>query len=70
MTRQELRAWRYAQGLPLPGLAFLLGVTPLTVQRWELGTRRVPAFLGLALKQLEWEFDHPVGTRVVVNPQG
>lgn len=51
----DLRAWRTARKLSQQRLASLLGVTWLAVQRWEAGTRKVPAFLGLALKGLESE---------------
>jgi transcriptional regulator with XRE-family HTH domain len=52
-TRAELRRWRMLQGLSQAKLAGYLGVTWLTVQRWEGGTRAMPAFLWLALRELE-----------------
>jgi DNA-binding transcriptional regulator YiaG len=49
----ELRSWRKAHGLTLKSLASALGVTWLTVQRWETGARGIPPFLYLALERLE-----------------
>jgi len=51
----EVRAWRTAHKLTQARLATLLGVKWLAVQRWEAGTRSVPPFLHLALRQLEHE---------------
>jgi hypothetical protein len=34
-------------------LGYLLGVNYVTVARWELGTRKIPPFLHLALEALE-----------------
>jgi len=38
-------------------LALKLGVIRETVARWEIGTRHIPSFLGLALKHLETELE-------------
>lgn len=51
----EVRAWRKAHSLTQVQLAKLLGVQWLAVQRWEAGSRGVPPYLHLALKQLERE---------------
>jgi len=55
MTINELRKWReknrYSQG----DLAKDLGVTVITVSRWETGARSIPVFLHLALNWLEKE---------------
>jgi DNA-binding transcriptional regulator YiaG len=61
----EVRAWRTAHGLSQARLAQLLGVQWLAVQRWEAGSRGVPPFLHLALKQLDQELPltfRPAGT--------
>lgn len=53
MTPWEVRAWRASHGMAQNDLAGLLGVTRLTVARWELGTRTPPPFLPFALAHLE-----------------
>jgi transcriptional regulator with XRE-family HTH domain len=53
MTGQELREWRKKLGLSQAALARHLGVTRVTVTRWEIGLRPVPSFLGLAMRALE-----------------
>jgi transcriptional regulator with XRE-family HTH domain len=55
MTGIELRAWRKRRRLSQEALAQLLGITRVTVARWELGIRSIPPFLPLALKWLETE---------------
>jgi DNA-binding XRE family transcriptional regulator len=57
MKRIDLKDWRRRCGVSQAHLAKLLGVSHITVARWEWGTRRLPPFLHLALKALEWEFD-------------
>jgi DNA-binding transcriptional regulator YiaG len=52
-TPEQIREWRTRRKLSQAGLARLLGVQPLAVTRWELGTRAVPSYLHLALKYLE-----------------
>jgi len=49
----QLRAWRRAHKLTLKGLANSLGVSWITVQRWETGGQGIPPFLHLALESLE-----------------
>jgi transcriptional regulator with XRE-family HTH domain len=51
--RADLRRWRLEHGLSQRALGEELGVTRLTVARWELGTRAMPAFLYLTLRELE-----------------
>jgi len=53
MTRAQLREWRKRQGITQQHLANLLSVHPVTIARWETGTRKIPSFLHLALKSLE-----------------
>lgn len=53
MTRDELRAWRAANGYSQARLAKALGVASMTVTRWEMEIRAIPPFLHLALKALE-----------------
>ena len=57
MTKEELRSWRDNTGYSQGQLAKALGVKVLTVSRWETGTRNVPSFLHLALRQLEMTDD-------------
>lgn len=49
----ELRAWRAARGFSQAQLATRLGVSVLAIKRWEGGSRTPPAYLQLALRQLE-----------------
>jgi transcriptional regulator with XRE-family HTH domain len=56
-TRADLRRWRLEHGLSQNALAGELGVTRLTVARWELGTRAMPTFLYLALRDLERQLE-------------
>jgi transcriptional regulator with XRE-family HTH domain len=53
MISKELKAWRKRNGFSQGKLARVLGVTPLSVSRWERGERRIPTFLRLALERLE-----------------
>ena len=48
-----LRRWRKERWLTQEKLADLLGVTRMTVQRWETGDRVPPVFLTLALERLD-----------------
>lgn len=50
---RALREWRRLHSLTLAQLGAALGVTWLSVQRWETGTHAVPSFLFLALRELE-----------------
>jgi len=53
MTKKELKKWREKHKLSQQGLADLLGVYQESVARWEIGTRKIPSFLHLALFGLE-----------------
>ena len=53
MTPAELTAWREKAGYSQIELAEILGVTNVSVSRWEHGTREIPSFLHLALECLE-----------------
>lgn len=53
LTSVELRKWREANHYSQIQLAKELGVTTITVYRWEKGMREIPPFLHLALKYLE-----------------
>jgi transcriptional regulator with XRE-family HTH domain len=55
MTPADLKKWRKQNGYTQAALARALGVIPLTVARWEGGSRQVPTFLALALRALELE---------------
>lgn len=49
MSPTELTEARRALHLSQIGLAHELGVAANTVNRWEMGTRAIPPYLGLAL---------------------
>jgi transcriptional regulator with XRE-family HTH domain len=53
MTKEELREWREKHNLTQTDLGNLLGVSYVSVARWEIGTRKIPSFLHLALEALE-----------------
>ena len=53
MNRNELKNWRNRNNYSQSQLARALGVDTMTVSRWERGTRKIPAFLHLALECLE-----------------
>ncbi|MBN1366232.1 MAG: helix-turn-helix transcriptional regulator [Syntrophaceae bacterium] len=55
MTRDDLKKWRRQNDYSQAKLAKALGVSVITVCRWETGTRSIPVFLNLALKGLEVE---------------
>jgi transcriptional regulator with XRE-family HTH domain len=55
MKSSELTEWRKQQGLGVEALAALLGVHRQTLWQWETGRRAIPAYLELALRQLEKE---------------
>ena len=53
MTAQELVEWRKKNGYSQIALGKVLGVSNITVFRWEKGMRAIPSFLHLALNYLE-----------------
>lgn len=53
MSPKELTAWIEASGYNRLELAEMLGVSNVSVSRWEHGTREIPSFLHLALECLE-----------------
>ena len=55
MTPADLKTWRKQNGYTQKALAGALGVIPLTVARWEGGSRHIPTFLALTLRALETE---------------
>ena len=52
MTRAELRDRMTAEGWTIEALAEALGVAPNTVNRWRIGVRPVPPWLGAAMDGL------------------
>jgi DNA-binding XRE family transcriptional regulator len=52
MTPAELRSFRAKHKLRQEDLAQLLGVTRLTIARWEVSLRPIPSYLNLALEGL------------------
>jgi len=53
MTPEELKKWRIEKGFTQHDLAEGLGVSNVSVCRWETGVRAIPSFLLLALETLE-----------------
>lgn len=53
MTKDELKTIREDLKLTQGELAAHLKVAPNTVSRWELGERKIPEFLDLALETIE-----------------
>ena len=53
MKPSELVQWRKKNGYSQITLGKTLGVTTITVYRWEKAMREIPSFLHLALKYLE-----------------
>lgn len=53
MTGEQLRAWRRKHHLSQLRLAQTLGISKLTVIRWEGGHQAPPDYLGLALERIE-----------------
>jgi transcriptional regulator with XRE-family HTH domain len=52
MTPEELITWRKTRRIRRVWLARYLGVTPMTVWRWERGIHAIPPYLHLALDTL------------------
>ena len=52
-TPAGLRGWREAQGLSRGALADLLGMSFQAVTKWESDARPVPAWLPLALAEVQ-----------------
>ncbi len=55
MEKNELKSWRENLGLTQDELAKKLKVASNTISRWELGERKIPEYLELALKTVERE---------------
>lgn len=55
MEKEDLKAFREKWNLTQGELAKLLKVETNTVSRWEIGERKIPSFLDLALKTVERE---------------
>jgi len=55
MTINDLKKWRGRNEYSQAALAEALGVSVVTVSRWETGARSIPVFLKLALNWLEHE---------------
>jgi DNA-binding XRE family transcriptional regulator len=53
MDKQSLRVWRKEAGLTQKEMAQLLGVHHMALSFWELGKRRLPGLLPLALEGLK-----------------
>ena len=53
MNPSDLLKWRKKNGYSQISLGKALGVTTITVYRWEKAMREIPSFLHLALKYLE-----------------
>jgi len=53
VTSEDVQLWRYEHHLTQLQLADLLGVTVLTVKRWEAAVQQPPWYLRLALERLD-----------------
>ena len=53
MKPDELKQWRIRNNYSQTDLAKSLGVTSITISRWERQEREIPPFLHLALKCLK-----------------
>jgi predicted transcriptional regulator len=53
MTGSDLKMWRKRWSITQVGLAKVLGTYQVTIARWEIGARKVPFLLPLALEALE-----------------
>lgn len=53
MSPSDLVKWRKKNGYTQIKLGKILGVSTITVYRWEKGMREIPSFLHLALECLE-----------------
>ena len=49
----SLRAWRKMRRINQRDLAAILGVTHITIARWELGDNSMPPYLHLALESID-----------------
>lgn len=53
LTPETLKAWRKDWGVSQERLAELLGIHRVSVAHWETGRHPIPAYLHLALRELE-----------------
>jgi DNA-binding XRE family transcriptional regulator len=67
VTPQELVEWRKKNGYSQISLGKALGVSNITIFRWEKEMRAIPSFLHLALKYLELKGG---GTKKVTRKKG
>ena len=51
--------WRETRKLSQPMLAAMLGVSSITLSRWERGAQIIPPYLKLALKGLDQSLNPP-----------
>ncbi len=61
MKPKDLQTWRKKNGYSQARLARILGVTVVSISRWENGAREIPSFLHLALRCLELEGGGKIG---------
>lgn len=50
MNAEYLKTWRLAHRLTREALARYLGVSSMTIYRWETGRRRIPYLVDLSVK--------------------
>jgi|GEM_PF-5460667 len=60
MESKDLKDWRENLGITQADLALKLGVATNTVSRWELGSRKIPTHLHLALSLLRSGASYPI----------
>jgi DNA-binding transcriptional regulator YiaG len=63
-----IRVWRKGHRLSQTRLAELLGVTLLTVHRWEVGIQHAPAYIHLALRELDRQLTTAAQTEPTPSP--
>lgn len=56
MTPAQLRAFRDRHALTQADLAELVGMSPLSVQGWEAGRRKVPSPVAIILELVDDQF--------------
>lgn len=67
-STNPIRLWRKHHRLSQTRLAELLGVTLLTVHRWEVGIQHAPAYVHLALRELDRQLTTAARTEPTPSP--
>jgi DNA-binding transcriptional regulator YiaG len=67
LSKSELKEWRESRNLTQAELSEFLKVNLNTISRWEVGMRKIPPYLGLALCDVD--FDLKKGTQQQMTKQ-